>query len=279
MEQSDTKCGTVRVVPLASIVVGEHEVRGAEADPELPELAASIARDGLINPMTVELRGEELHLIAGHRRYSACVLARVSQVPVLIRSGTGADIKRICFAENYHRKDLSPVQQARALVDVLADDTMTIEEVAATFRRTVEWVKDQIAILSWPEDVLACVHAKTISVSAAGNLAKISDSTYRQFLLQMAVSGGATARTTAGWLQGWESQFPAGEVVALPLGPGSSGPDPVLPMSLCVGCRGEFSPQGMVPIYLCPNCVSLLRGGALQRSDRQRLSPSERDYR
>jgi ParB/RepB/Spo0J family partition protein len=268
MDQPSEKEGELRRVPLASIVVGDHEVRGAEDDPELASLAANIAENGLLEPLIVEDREGVLHLVAGHRRWSACNLARIPVVNVVVRKGSVQEMKRISWAENFHRKDLSAVQQARAIADVVADGTITIAEVAATFRRSVEWVKDQLEILSWPEDVQAAVHSRKLNVSAASNLAQIADPTYRAFLLQTAVNDGATARTTAGWLQGWQAQLPAGQVVLQEAPAGPPGAGPVLPLSLCLGCRGEFSPAGLCPVFVCPTCVSHLREGRLAGGNR-----------
>jgi len=249
----------LEVVAIALIHVGENEVRGAEDDPELPALAASIVQDGLIEPLLLDDRDGELHLVAGHRRYSACILARVSHVPCTIQRLDSAQAKRISFAENFHRKDLSPYQQASAIAEAVTAGFVSVEDVAKCFRRSVEWVKDQLAILEWPEDVLVAVHSRSLSVSAAGNLAKITDPVYRDFLIRTAVESGATARATSGWLQGWAAQQPADLVVSQPAPAGPGLPAPVLPLSLCIGCRGEFSPQGMVPVYLCPVCVNRTR--------------------
>jgi len=249
----------LRVVALADIVVGEHEVRGVDDDTELADLAESIREIGLIQPLTLEDRDGKLHLVAGHRRYSACILARQVHVPCVIRDGGDGMSKRVSFAENFHRRDLNAIQQAAAIDDVIHSGAMTCDEVAKCFRRSRSWVDSQLEILRWPEDVQDCVARRVISLSAAGNIAAITDAEYRGFLLRTAVESGATARATAGWLQGWQAQQPAESVVSSPVTGGSNTPPPAIPLSLCMGCHGEMSPQGMVPVYLCPSCVATLR--------------------
>lgn len=248
-----------RMVHLSEILVGENDVRTVEDDPELLGLAESIAVDGLINPLTVEEREKQLYLVAGHRRYAACVLARVVQVPVVIRPAGKVASKRVSFAENFHRRDLSPWEQAVAIGDVLSDETMTAEEVASCFHRSVDWVRGQLLMLSWPEDVVREVQARRLNVTAAANLARVEDADYRGFLLATAIENGATAATTAIWLQGWRSMRPAAAVVSDSASDKSAGARMVPPQSLCMGCREAFTPDGLVPVYVCPGCVAILR--------------------
>ena len=246
-------------VPLATIVVGDYEVRTAESDPELPALAESIRNDGLLVALGVVEKGDGLHLVHGHRRYSACIMARVSSVRVDVLEGDKAGLERASIIENYHRRDISAMERAAQIAAVVENGTMKVDELAEVFHRSVEWVNDQIAMMAWPGDVQGAVHRGQLSVGAAEHLAKIRDDSYRGFLVMQAVESGCTARTAQSWLAGWRAMLPVETVAAQTVSGGDGGAPRQAPQSMCVKCKGMMSPEGLVPVYVCPRCVVALR--------------------
>lgn len=250
-----------KTVALAEILVGEYEVRGAQDDPELPALAESIRREGLLQALGVVQRDDGLHLVHGHRRYSACILARLSHVRVDVLEGDNATMERASIIENYHRKDVTPMERATQISKAVDSGAMSVEELAGTFHRSIDWVHEQMAMLTWPLDVQELVHQRVLSPSAAKHLAKVSDDTYRAFLLGHAVDGGCSERTALSYLMGFQQQVPAEAVVLTPPAESQGPPRPVLPKSLCMGCHDAFPPDGMAIAYLCPGCVVNLQTG------------------
>jgi ParB family chromosome partitioning protein len=258
----------MRVVPLASIMLGEYEVRSVEDDPGLVELAASIVAVGLINPMTVEERPEGLYLVAGHRRYSACVLGRIAEVPVCVRDASVPISLQVSFAENFHRRDVTPMEQAQRMSEVLEAGAMDVEGVAATFRRSVDWVQDQLRLLEFPADVQQAIHRRQLSVAAGRQLAKISDNEYREFLVKQGIEGGLTERTAIMWVAGWQAMCPVEATAGLVASPAPPVPGYHPPQAMCMGCHDTFSPDGMVPVFVCPGCCAVLREKGLAGSRR-----------
>src|SRR4030042_459112 len=145
--------GEFRLVNLAEILLGEDVGRTVDEDPGLPGLARSIAADGLMKPLTLEERPEGLVLVSGHRRYSACLMARLAEVPCRVYPAGQAKMIRMAFVENHHRKDVTPLEQAHRIGQVLDAGTMTVEEVAETFGRRVGWGGGQLAMVAWPGGV------------------------------------------------------------------------------------------------------------------------------
>ncbi len=135
---------------------------------------------------------------------------------------------------------------------------MTIEDLAAGFQKSVHWVRSMIAICDWPQDVLEVLHVKGLSVSAAHNLALVTDDVYREYLLRNAVEQGATARTTSAWLQGWRNMEPPEEAIkAEPAG--THAPiTPLVPQSPCFCCAQVFAVNEMSHIPVCGGCVQIL---------------------
>jgi ParB family chromosome partitioning protein len=190
---------------LEKIDAGENPLRLEGKNKGIAELAASIRRIGLINPLVVAADGERYRLIAGHRRYAACRIAGLKEVAVRITGTEQREICEVALAENLFRKDLSPIEMAVAVVALIKEGGMEREQVASVCNRSIAWVQEKEEILSWPPDVQTAVHDGWLSVSAASNIALVEDDAHRNLLLSRAKETGASARTTAAWLMAWRS--------------------------------------------------------------------------
>jgi len=246
-------------IPIESIKVGEHEQRLEEDDSFIDELAASIRRLGVLVPVIVACEVDGYVLVAGHSRVNAAGKAGLKTVPAIVRESGVAEAAEVTFAENFFRKDLSPVELACALRDCLDNKQMTVKELAAGFHRSEHWVAQMIAVAGWPADVLEAIHCEAISVSAASNLAVVTDDTYRRFLVSNAVESGATARTTASWLQAWRAMQPQEEAITSEPAPAGPVPVPMVPQAPCICCSRIFDVNMLSHVPVCGECVQVIR--------------------
>lgn len=249
----------VSEILIRKIEVGEHEQRVDQQDPETAELAASVKRIGVLNPLTVFDAGGTYILVAGHRRLEAAKLAGLDSVPCVVRPKSESDAAEVAFAENFFRKNLSSVELACAIKDCLQKSHMTEQAVASGFHRTVHWVQQMSAIADWPDDILQAMHGAGLSISAAANLVQITDETYRKFLVDQAVGNGATARSTAAWLQAYQTMLPADEAVQAPPVPVGTVQAPMVPQAPCLCCAQLFKVNEMSHVPVCGACIQLLR--------------------
>lgn len=246
-------------IPIGKIKVGEHEQRLEKEDQDINSLAESIRRIGVLSPLMVRSDKDGFHLVAGHRRIMAAKLAGLTNIPCIMSNCSRNVENEICFAENFYRKNLSPVELACALADVLGKGEMTVSELADGFHKSEHWVRSMIAIGDWPVDVQEAIHNERLSVSAGSNLAVVTDDTYRAFLVKNAIEAGATARTTASWLQAWRAMQPASE--AITSGPVAAGApaQPIIPQAPCLACGEIFPVDRMSHVPLCGDCIKLIR--------------------
>ena len=246
--------------------MGESEQRLSHDEQNITELAASIHRIGLVNPLSVTPSGDNFKLIAGHRRLEACKTLGISKVACAVFPKEDAKNSEITFAENYFRQDLSPVELACAIQDSINKAILTVPQIAKGFSRSEHWVLRQLAMLQWPDDVLEVIHHDQISVAAASNLALVTDNSYRTFLIRNAVESGATARTTAAWLQAWRSMQPPEEAITAEPVPAGPTLIPAVPQAPCICCSQVYRTDELSHVPVCPNCIRLIREVGMSRS-------------
>lgn len=257
-------------IPIIQIEVGPNRKRAEEPDEEIAELAASIKRVGILEPIIVGRKNDMFVLISGHRRIKAAKEAGLGEIPALIKEANEAEVSEISFAENIFRRDLSPVELAAAIRGCLESGTMNIEQLAVGLHRTQKWVIDQAEMTTWAPEVLQAIHNKAISVSAAKNLAEITDPQYRAFLLGSAVQNGATARVTAAWKQGWQLSRPAEEAIKQEPVDGVVPAAAVVPQAPCLFCAQVFRTDGLNYMGVCPVCLADFQQARAQRMVEER---------
>lgn len=246
-------------IPINEIDVGKHDQRMHIEAEELVGMTASIVRIGIIEPLIVQSNDTGFRLVSGHRRFEAARKANLKTVPCIVRSDDSTQESEVVFAENFFRKDLSPVELACAIKDTLEKKTMSIGDVAIGFHRSEHWVHRMIAITNWPDDVLQAIHINGLSVAAASNLALVTDDNYRGFLMSNAIENGASARTTAAWLQAFQSMQPPEQAITSEPVPGTPIGPPLAPQAPCLCCAQLLPVNEMSHVPICGPCIQTLR--------------------
>jgi len=249
----------LREILVSRIKVGKYDLRLDKKDAEIADLAASIKRVGLIEPLVVSPKGKVFHLIAGHRRFRAAKEARLKKVPCVIEARKMSVQAEVAFAENFHRKDMSPIETAAMLAEYKQRHKFSNEQIGQIVHKDRKWVDRILKMEDWPPDVQLAVHRGQITVAAANNLVPVGDKEYRLFLLRNAVEQGATARTTAAWLQEYNSRQPMEQAVHAEPEAASPLKSPAIPQTPCFICSQTFAANEVSHIPVCVACIQLLR--------------------
>ena len=159
----------------------------------LQDLADSIKQYGVLQPLTVsrmekEKEGggllTEYELIAGERRLRAAILARVSQVPVIIREGDTALMKlELAIIENLQREDLNVVDRARAFFRLVNEFKFTHNEVAKKMGRSREYVSNTLRILTLSPEILTALSEGKITEGHTRPILMLADHPEEQIVL------------------------------------------------------------------------------------------------
>lgn len=154
------------------------------------ELADSIRQNGLINPITVRPIGEKYEVVAGHRRFKACQIAGVIEIPCCVRDLDDLQVFDIMAAENLARKDVDVVEEAIFVSRLHKEKGLSISEVAQKLNRSVTWVESRLSIVDYPEYMQIPLASGELSLGVAEQLACINDDVYRQQFVDSAVKNG-----------------------------------------------------------------------------------------
>jgi ParB family transcriptional regulator, chromosome partitioning protein len=139
----------------------------------LTELAASIARHGLLQPVVVARTGERDYvLIAGERRWRAAQQAGLERIPAVVReSADDSDRLALALIENLQREDLTPIEAARAFHHLRTEAGLSQEEIASRVGKDRSTVANALRLLQLPLEVQAMVDAGRLSGGHARALA------------------------------------------------------------------------------------------------------------
>ena len=124
-------------------------------DPEaLRELADSIKLDGVIQPIVVQPDGDAFLLIAGERRWRAAQMAGLSELPAVVyHLADPSDSLRLALVENIQRRDLNPLEEARAYQELIQRCGLTQEQLAQQVSRSRSTVTNMLRLLQLPEEI------------------------------------------------------------------------------------------------------------------------------
>ncbi len=160
---------------------------------KLEDLANSIKQYGVLQPLTVsrvEVEKEEgglvteYELIAGERRLRASRLARVAQVPVIIRVGDTAIMKlELAILENLQREDLNVVDRARAFLRLYTEFKFTHAEIAKKMGKSREYVSNSLRILSLSDEILDALSQGKITEGHTRPILMLADHPEEQIVL------------------------------------------------------------------------------------------------
>src|ERR1700675_2450056 len=119
---------------------------------DLSELIASIAEQGIIEPLVVSQRAGRFQIVAGERRYQAAVQVGLRELPVVIRDVDETGMLELALIENLQRKDLTPFEEAEALHGLAQSCGYTHEDLARRLGKSRTSVTESLSLVSMPEE-------------------------------------------------------------------------------------------------------------------------------
>lgn len=142
---------------------------------QLGELAESIRRYGVLQPLLVQKKGDRYELIAGERRWRAAKLAGLREVPVIVREYTKQQTMEIALIENVQRADLNPIEEAKAYQMLIQEFGLRQEDVAERVAKNRATITNSMRLLKLDERVQEMLIQNRITGGHARALLSLED--------------------------------------------------------------------------------------------------------
>jgi len=191
---------TLRYLPIEYLQPGRYQPRRKFDQEALSELADSIRTQGIITPLIVRpLESNRYELIAGERRWRAAQLAKLSEVPVLIKALTDETALAIALIENIQRQDLNSIEEAEAIRRLIDEFNMTHQQVAETLGRSRTTITNLLRLLELEPSVKTLLFCGQIEMGHARALLSLEPLLQKQ-LAEKIVSDQLSVRATERWV-------------------------------------------------------------------------------
>ncbi len=187
----------VQKVLITDIVANPDQPRKDFDQVALEELAASIRRHGVVQPIIVvhAKDGNGYRIVAGERRYRASKLAELTHIPAIVRSLEELEETELALIENIQRVDLSPLEQALSVYKLQQQFNLGLEEIAIKLGKAPSTVSNLIRLLQLPEEAQAALRENKITEGHARSILALKDSPAKQSeLLGCITNNGWTVR-------------------------------------------------------------------------------------
>lgn len=188
--------GRVVFLPVQSIRPNPAQPRKVFSPEALDELADSIRRHGILQPLSVRRVGTAYELIAGERRLRAARIAGISDVPCILMTMDSRESGMIAMVENLQRQDLDFIEEAMGIRRLLTDFGMSQEQAARLLGKSQSAIANKLRILRHSNAVLDQLRATGLSERHARALLKLpGDEEKLPAIAQIARQGMNVAQT------------------------------------------------------------------------------------
>ena len=184
----------VLMVSLYDIDTNPDQPRKTFDREKLEELAVSIRRHGIVQPLVVRKNGMRYTIIAGERRFRAAHIAELKQVPVIISEMDPAMIMEVALVENLQREDLNPIEEAAAIRLLMDQHDLTQEEVSDRIGKSRPAIANALRLLQLDKQVSAYIKSGELSAGHGKMLAGIKEPETQKKLADKAVKNGWSVR-------------------------------------------------------------------------------------
>lgn len=181
-------------LPLTVIAPNPNQPRTTIDDEQSDELADSVRRVGVLQPIIVRPHGEEYQIVAGERRWRAAKAAGLEKVPVRVMGATEGEALELALIENLQRQDLNAMEEARGYRRLLTEYQMTQAELADKVSKSRSAVANTLRLLDLPDEIQELLAADKLTAGHARAVLAVPDEERRLKLAQKIVDEGLSVR-------------------------------------------------------------------------------------
>lgn len=188
--------GSELMIKLALIEPNKEQPRKDFNEEQLGELAESIKRYGVLQPLLVQKKGTFYEIIAGERRWRAAKIAGLKEIPVVLREYSKQESMEIALIENVQRADLNPIEEALAYQQLVKEFHLTQEEIAVRVAKNRATITNSMRLLKLDEQIQEMLIQNLISSGHARALLSLDDQGLQLKAAKLILDGGLSVRET-----------------------------------------------------------------------------------
>ena len=176
--RGEARSRAARTVPIAFLKPNRFQPRKRFAEEDLSDLVQSVKEKGILQPILVRpVAGDPnaFEIVAGERRWRAAQLAKLHDVPVVVREMDDGEALEIAIIENVQREDLNAIEEAGAYQELMERFTYTQDKVASQVGKSRSHIANTIRLLKLPERVKAMVRDGRLTAGHARTLIGVAD--------------------------------------------------------------------------------------------------------
>jgi ParB family chromosome partitioning protein len=187
--------GDIHRLPIDQVSPNPNQPRRDFDQTALLELAQSIEREGIIQPILVRRVGEnDFQIIAGERRWRAAKLAHLTDVPVIVRTADDQQVLELAIVENIQREDLNPIELALAFQRMASELGLSHDQIGQKTGKERTTVTNAVRLLQLPMEVRDLVASKQLSAGHARALLKFDDAQMQLDVARRCIAEGWSVR-------------------------------------------------------------------------------------
>ncbi|MEO3414692.1 ParB/RepB/Spo0J family partition protein [Roseovarius sp. CAU 1744] len=166
------------LVPIEMVSANPDQPRRSFDKEQLADLSASIAEKGIIQPLIVRPmpgRAGDYEIVAGERRWRAAQMAKLHEVPVLVRDFTDIEVLEVAIIENIQRADLNPVEEAAGYNQLMEKFGHTQDKLSQVLGKSRSYIANSVRLLQLPAEVQTYLRDGKLSAGHARALITADD--------------------------------------------------------------------------------------------------------
>ena len=183
-----------KMIKISKIEPRKDQPRKTFNEDKLQELADSIKKYGIIEPIIVQDQGTYYEIVAGERRWRAAMKAGLKEVPVRIREFTEQEKAEISLIENIQREDLNPIEEALAYKTLLEKYNLKQDEVAEIVSKSRTTVTNSMRLLNLCDEVQQMLINEMLTQGHARALLAIEDKELQYTVAQRVLDENLSVR-------------------------------------------------------------------------------------
>lgn len=191
----DNKKDRQEYLPISLLHPSKFQPRKHFDEESLKELASSIEKNGIIQPIVVhkDSNNDGYEIIAGERRWRASKIANLDSVPVIVKDLSDKECLELSIIENIQRQDINPIEEGEAYKKLIDEFSYTHEELASTVGKSRSHMTNMIRMLLLPGSVKTMINEKKLSMGHARALINVENA---ESIAEKIISQGLNVRQT-----------------------------------------------------------------------------------